>query len=54
MITQKEFGKYLAVQNSGVTNMFDVRAVSSMTGLSKEKLLYIMRNYSELKRRLDE
>ncbi len=44
-----DFIKYLDVQKSGVTNMFDVRNVMALTGLSKEQIIYIMENYSELK-----
>ena len=47
-ITAHEFGKYLALQGSGVTNMFDIKAVMLHTGLSKRKILYIMEHYSEL------
>lgn len=47
-ITAKEFGKYLAVQRSGVTNMFDLKVVSTLTGLSKPKIRYIIENYAEL------
>ena len=47
-VSAKDFGKYLAIQRSGATNMFDIKVVKSLTGLSKEKLLYIMDNYSEL------
>jgi len=43
-----DFIKYLDVQKSGVTNMFDVRNVMALTGLSKEQIIYIMKNYSEL------
>ena len=47
-ITAKEFGKYLALQGSGLTNMFDIKVVMFHTGLSKAKVLYIMEHYSEL------
>ena len=48
-----DFMKYLDVQKSGVTNMFDVRNVMALTGLSKEQIIYIMENYSELKDKYD-
>jgi hypothetical protein len=32
---------------SGVTNMFDVRTVESISGLSKAKIMDIMKNYSQ-------
>ena len=50
-ITEKEFDKYVEVQESGVTNMFDVRKVEELTGLTKDKILYIMQNYTYLKKR---
>lgn len=47
-VTAVEFGKYLAIQRSGVTNMFDTKVVQALTGLSKPKILYIMEHYEEL------
>lgn len=47
-VTAVEFGKYLAIQRSGVTNMFDIKVVKMLTGLTKEKILYIMEHYAEL------
>lgn len=52
-ITAVEFGKYLALQGSGVTNMFDIAAVIFHTGLSRRKVLYIMEHYSELCEKYD-
>jgi|5_EtaG_2_1085323.scaffolds.fasta_scaffold118048_3 hypothetical protein len=48
-----DFMKYLDVQKSGVTNMFDLRNVTALTGLNKEQIMYIMENYSELKDKYD-
>ena len=45
MITKNEFKSYVDVQMSGVTNMFDVRTVESISGLSKAKIMDIMKNY---------
>jgi len=45
MITKKQFEAYVEVQRSGVTNMWDVDMVSSLSGLDKETLLDIMKNY---------
>jgi uncharacterized protein with ATP-grasp and redox domains len=50
-ITKEEFESYLDVQESGVTNMFAVNIVSNLTGLSREKIFYIMDNYGELKKK---
>ena len=43
-----DFVKYLDVRDSGVTNMFDLRNVTALTGLSTEQIMYIMKNFSEL------
>ena len=51
MITKDDFLAYEDVRVSGVTNMFAVNTVKQLTGLSKEQILEIMRNYSELKRK---
>lgn len=47
-ITKEEFIRYENVRRSGVTNMFDVEFVMSITWLSKQKVLYIMQHYQEL------
>jgi len=47
-ITKDQFEAYVRVQKSGVTNMFDLRNVTSLTGLDKEQCMEIMSNYSEL------
>ena len=49
MITKEEFLKYEDVRQSGITNMFDTRIVSYLTGLGREELLEIMKEYSTLK-----
>lgn len=52
-ITAVEFGRYLALQGSGLTNMFDVKVVMYHTGLPRYKVLYIMEHYSELCEKYD-
>ena len=47
-ITQEQFESYVDVQESGITNMFDVRTVSAHSGLDRQEIMYIMKNYSEL------
>ena len=47
-VTKENFKSYVNVQESGVTNMFDVRTVSAHSGLDKQEIMYIMTNYSEL------
>ena len=52
--TKEQFEAYVSVQQSGVTNMFDGQAVIHYARewcdveLSKENILYIFKNYSEL------
>ena len=48
--TFEQFKEYLEIQNSGVTNMFDIRTIMeiSYTGLNKEICRYIMQNYRDL------
>ena len=53
-ITQEQFEAYVDVQESGVTNMFDVRTVSQLSGLEKEEIMTIMKSYGELKEKYDE
>ena len=43
-----DYIKYEDVRKSGVTNMFDLRNVTALTGLSKEQIMYIMKNFGEL------
>jgi len=50
-ITKEDFQAYLEVQNSGKTNMFDLRNVVKLSGLSREKILEIMTNYRKYKKR---
>ena len=48
-ITKEQFMAYERVRQSGVTNMFDVRTVQMLSGLSKENIVEIMDTYSVLK-----
>ena len=50
-ITKDEFGSYEAVRESGVINMFNVSVVSDLSGLSKEKIFFIMENYEVLEKK---
>ena len=47
-ITQEQFQSYVDVQESGVTNMFDVRTVSAISGLNRDQCISIMSNYNTL------
>ena len=45
-----QFEDYVAIRNSGLTNMFDVHTVCqlSVTGLTTEHCLYIMSHFRKL------
>ena len=47
-ITQEQFDAYVEVQESGITNMFNVSVVSDYSGLSRQDIMTIMSNYSAL------
>ena len=47
-ITEEQFEAYVRVQKSGVTNMFDIRNVTALTGLDKNQCIAIMEQYGEL------
>lgn len=55
MVTKEQFLTYLAVRDSGVTNMFDTRAVVKYAkkiagvSLNRETCLEIMRDFMKLK-----
>jgi len=48
-ITKLDFESYVEVQKSGVTNMFNVKLVEELTGLKREQIFFIMKNYKALK-----
>jgi len=52
-ISKKDFEAYVRVQRSGVTNMFAVDMVSKLSGLTKDKIFYIMEgdNYRKLSKK---
>lgn len=47
-ITREKFRMYRAVQNSGITNMFDVKRVCELSGLDRAEVIEIMQSYEEL------
>ena len=53
-ISREQFEAYVDVQESGVTNMFDVKTVGQLSGLEKEEIMTIMKSYGELKEKYDE
>ena len=48
-ITQEQFDAYVEVQESGITNMFNVAVVSDYSGLSRQDIMTIMSNYDVLR-----
>jgi len=46
-ITKEEFEAYVLIQKSGVTNMFAVNTVCELSGLEREKVFDIMKNYKK-------
>ena len=53
-ITREQFEAYVDVQESGVTNMFDVKTGGELSGLEKEEIITIMKSYGELKDKYNE
>ena len=53
-ITQEQFKAYVDVQESGVTNMFDVKTVGQLSGLEKEEIMKIMTDYGTLKEKYND
>lgn len=49
-ITKEDFEDYEKIRQAGLTNMFNVSEVINLSyNLTKEKVFYIMKNYSKLK-----
>ena len=53
-ITKEQFEAYLDVQESGITNMFNAKLVGELSGLNKEEIIEIMKNYGTIKDKYDE
>ena len=47
-ITKEDFEAYEDVRVSGATNMFNVKAVEMLSGLDREKIIAIMKNYEKI------
>ena len=54
LLSQDQFDRYVAVQKSGVTNMWNVPLVSELSGLTEDECLDAMSNYSLYKERFAE
>ena len=50
-ISKEDFEAYERVRESGVTNMFDVKTVSELSGLGRDTIIKIMKNYGNLVRK---
>jgi len=50
-ISERKFMAYYRCQMSGVTNMFDVNRVMSITRLTRDEIVDIMKNYECYKQR---
>lgn len=48
--TKEQFEEYVAIRNSGITNMFNVTFITDIsgTGLTKPICLYIMQHFGAL------
>ena len=53
-ITQEQFEAYVDVQESGVTNMFDVKTVGELSGLEREEIMKIMTDYGTLREKYND
>lgn len=48
-ITQEDFEAYEDIRASGVTNMMALRTVSELSGLDRDQILAIQKDYTALK-----
>ena len=48
MVSKESFDKYIKVQMSGKTNMLDTKAVGKLSGLQREIIIDIIKNYEYL------
>lgn len=51
MVTAEEFSAYESVRESGLTNMFATDVVEDLSGLKRETIIDIMKNYSEYRKK---
>jgi hypothetical protein len=54
IINKEKFRMFENVRKSGITNMFDLKVVKELTGLSKDEIVNIMKNYSKYKKKFRE
>lgn len=48
MLTRTQFRAYEAVRRIGVTNMYAIKTVEDLTGLTTEQVKYCMGHFAEL------
>ena len=48
LVSKESFEAYLEVQESGATNMCDIKTVGKLSGLQREIIIDIMDNYEYL------
>jgi len=53
-ITKDEFDRYEEVRAGGLTNMFDVPVVEALSGLDRDTIIAIMKQYGELEKQYKE
>lgn len=48
--TKEQFEEYIAIRDSGMTNMYNVKFICDMsyTGLTRDICIYIMEHFEEL------
>ena len=47
IVKKEHFKRYVDVQMSGITNMFDVKTVSALADLAVDQILDIIKNYEK-------
>jgi len=50
-ITKKDFEAYARIQRSGAIDMSDITLVSKLSGLTRDKIFYIMEHYRKLSKK---
>jgi hypothetical protein len=48
-ISREDFEAYEKVRSSNEVNMLDINRVSKLSGLTRQKIYYIMKNYTKFK-----
>ena len=50
VISKSDFEAYVHVQMSGMVNMFDVKQVANLCGLTREQCIEIMEGYGQFEK----